>query len=203
MKNPIIPVFAGLLGLFTLWFSVESEYPKDFVGNVLPELIGLCLEGIFFVGIFSWMQEKKERTEKTELKRSLAGAIGFLCQIINGCLQSDQQIRLSGSDNWTRQARSNGRRLNDLRDRLKDQELEVSEEGISAIQELLRSRLSTLDSLLSVSAQLSHSHLSAYTMILTEAHKISKHHYYGDREELRRSFSNLLRLLTSFINEPV
>lgn len=51
MKNPIIPVFAGLLGLFTLWFSIENEYPRDFVGNVLPELIGLCLDGIFFVGL--------------------------------------------------------------------------------------------------------------------------------------------------------
>jgi hypothetical protein len=203
MKNPVIPVFAGLLGLFTLWFSVSSEYPKDFVGNVLPELIGLCLEGIFFVGIFSWMQENKERAARTELKKSLAGAVGFLCQIINGCLAADQQIQLSGSDNWTRQTRSNGRRLNELREKLNKDELEVSEEGISAIQQLLQSRLSTLDSLLAVSAQLSHSHLSAYTMILTEAHKIAEHHYYGDRDELRRSFSNLLRLLRSFINEPV
>jgi hypothetical protein len=90
-----------------------------------------------------------------------------------------------------------------LREKLNKDDLDVSEEAISAIQELLHSRLSTLDSLLAVSAQLSHSHLSAYTMILTEAHKIAKHHYYGDREELQRSFSNLLRLLTSFINEPV
>jgi hypothetical protein len=203
MKNPIIPIFAGLLGLFTLWFSISAVYPEDFVGNVLPELIGLCLEGIFFVGIFSWMQENKERKERTELKKSLAGAIGFLCQIINGCLATDLQIHLTGNDNWTRQSRTNGRRLKELRERLNKDELEVSEEGISAIQELLNSRLSTLDSLLAVSAQLSHSHLSAYTMILTEAHKLAKHHYYGDRVELKRSFSSLLRLLTSFINEPV
>ena len=50
MKNPIIPVFAGLLGFFFIWFVFASG-PQDFEGNLLPELIGFCLEGFFLVGL--------------------------------------------------------------------------------------------------------------------------------------------------------
>lgn len=201
LKNPIIPVFAFLLGLFVIWFGIESRQ-GDFVGNMVPELIGFCLEGIFFVGIFTWLQERKDRERKSEIKQSLAGAMGFACQIINGCLDEKDQIKLPGNDNWTRQARTNGRHLKDLLERLTRGPLEVPAEQIQAIQQLLLTRISTLDSLLSVSAQLSHSHLSAYNMILTEIHKISKHHYY-DSSELKVSFTNLLRLLVSFNNEAI
>ena len=201
LKNPVIPLFAFLLGLFAIWFGIESRQ-GDFVGNMVPELIGFCLEGIFFVGIFTWLQERKDRERKTDIKQSLAGAMGFACQVINSCLDEKDQIQLPGNDNWTRQARTNGRHLKDLLGRLTSRQLEVSVEQIQAIQQLLLTRISTLDSLLSVSAQLSHSHLSAYNMILTEIHKISKHHYY-DSSELKSSFTNLLRLLVSFNNEAI
>ncbi|MBS05378.1 MAG: hypothetical protein CMQ24_22130, partial [Gammaproteobacteria bacterium] len=74
LRNPIIPAFAGLLGLLLFWFSVESG-PDDIVGSLVPELIGFCLEGIFFIGIFSWLQQNKDDDRKRELKQSLAGAI--------------------------------------------------------------------------------------------------------------------------------
>ena len=49
MKNPIVPIFAVLLAVFVLWFGFSSG-PYDFEGNLLPELIGFCLEGIFSSG---------------------------------------------------------------------------------------------------------------------------------------------------------
>lgn len=149
------------------------------------------------------MQERKDKDRKQELRQSLAGAVGFFCQIINGCLPQGDQVKLTGSDNWSRQARKNGRGLIDLEKKLQTKELTIKDDQVKAIQQLLSTRLSTLDSLLSVSAQLSHSHLSAYNMILTEIHKIATHHYFGDGQELKRSFSSLLRLLISFNNEEI
>ena len=70
------------------------------------------------------------------------------------------------------------------------------------MQQLLRARLSTLDSLLSVSAELSHSHLSAYTLILNEIHRLTEHQYF-DAVELKTSFADLMRLLVSFNTEPL
>ena len=104
LRNPIIPAFAGLLGLLLFWFSVESG-PDDIVGSLVPELIGFCLEGIFFIGIFSWLQQKKDDDRKRELKQSLAGAIGFTRRLINSSLPPDQRVALASQDSWTRQAR--------------------------------------------------------------------------------------------------
>lgn len=200
-KNPIVPVFAFLLGLFSLVFAFKSP-DGAFVGNMLPELIGFCLEGIFFIGIFTWIQERKDRERKKELKQSLAGAIGFICPIINSTLPEDKQIKLLSNDNWTRQTRKNGKSLKALLGSLNNNDIDVSNEQIQAIQQLLLTRLSTLDSLLSIAAELSHSHLSAYNMILTEIHKVAEHHYF-ESAQLKSSFLSLLRLLVSFNNEPL
>ena len=200
-KNPIVPVFAFLLGLFSLWFAFASP-EGAFVGNMLPELIGFCLEGIFFIGIFTWIQERKDIERKKELKQSLAGAIGFICPIINSTLPEDKQIKLLSSDNWTRQTRKNGKSLKALLGSLNSNDIDVTSDQIQAIQQLLSTRLSTLDSLLSIAAELSHSHLSAYNMILTEIHKVAEHHYF-ESAQLKSSFLSLLRLLVSFNNEPL
>ena len=201
LKNPIVPVFALLLGLLSFWFAAASR-EGDFVGSMLPELIGFCLEGIFFIGIITWIQERKDKERKIQLKQSLAGAIGFICPIINGSLPENRQIKLLSNDNWTRQTRTNGKSLKELLVNLSKSDIEVSTEQIQAIQQLLATRLSTLDSLLAVSAELSHAHLSAYNMILIEIHKIAKHQYF-ESAELQSSFLSLMRLLTSFNNEPV
>ena len=201
LKNPIVPIFAFLLGIFSFWFAIAGS-DGAFVGNMLPELIGFCLEGIFFIGIFTWIQERKDKERKIELKQSLAGAIGFLCPIINSTLAKDKQIKLMSHDNWTRQTRKNGKSLKELLGSLSNNEIAVSVDQTQAIQQLLSTRLSTLDSLLSVAAELSHSHLSAYNMILTEIHKVAEHGYF-ESNELRTSFLSLLRLLISFNNEPI
>ncbi|MBL4682021.1 MAG: hypothetical protein JKY88_15030 [Pseudomonadales bacterium] len=200
-KNPIVPVFALLLGLFTIWYGIVSRQGA-FVDNMLPELIGFCLEGIFFIGIFTWMQERKDKERKEQLKQSLAGAIGFICPIINGSLPTEYQTKLRESDNWTRQTRKNGTSLKALLRNVNANDIEITTTQIQAIQQLLATRLSTLDSLLSVAAELSHAHLSAYNMILTEIHKIAEHQYF-ESKELRISFKNLLKLLVSFNNEPI
>ena len=201
LKNPAIPIFAGLGGILAFWFGMTSTQ-DDFVGNMLPELIGFCLEGMFFIGIFTWLQERKEKERKQQLKQSLAGSVGFLCQLINSTLTTEQQVRLAPSENWARQARTNGDALARLLKALNTGALDVPPGEIQAIQQLLMTRLSTLDSLLSVSAELSHAHLSAYNMILTEIHKIAKHQYFTG-EELKQSFISLMRLLISFNNEAL
>lgn len=198
LKNPIVPVFVLLLGLFAIWYGVESRQGA-FVDNMLPELIGFCLEGIFFIGIFTWIQERKDRERKNQLKRSLAGAIGFICQVINSSLADADQIKLAKGDNWSKQTRHNGSSLKFLLKSVTGHDIDVTAAQIQAIQQLLATRLSTLDSLLSVAAELSHAHLSAYNMILTEIHKIAKHPYF-EFAELKTSFQ---KLLISFNNEPI
>ena len=45
------------------------------VADLVPELIGFCLEGFFLVGLFSLIQRRLERDRKDELRQSLRGAL--------------------------------------------------------------------------------------------------------------------------------
>jgi hypothetical protein len=130
-----------LLGLLVIWFGLEST-TDDVIGALVPELIGFSLEGIFFIGILTWLQEKRERKKRIELKQSLAGALRFLCQLINGSLPPGNQITLASGDNWTRQARSGGRQLARLLALLPQQKLDIAEAQVKAIQQLLATRRS-------------------------------------------------------------
>lgn len=64
---------AGVLG-FGFYFSLPGmEGP--FHDNMVPELIGFCLEGFFMVGLLSLLQTSRERAYRRELWLSLRGAL--------------------------------------------------------------------------------------------------------------------------------
>jgi len=75
-------VFFGLAGtgLFA-WFMMPG-YEGPFHENMIPELIGFCLEGFFLVGLLTLMQQSRERAYRRELWLSLRGALrGFLSKL--------------------------------------------------------------------------------------------------------------------------
>jgi hypothetical protein len=75
-------VFFGLAGtgLFA-WFLMPG-YEGPFHENMVPELIGFCLEGFFLVGLLTLMQQSRERAYRRELWLSLRGALrGFLSKL--------------------------------------------------------------------------------------------------------------------------
>jgi len=70
---PLILFGAG--GFFLLFYFFEIAAEGAFENNLLPELIGFCLEGFFLVGLFSLLQLRLERERKNELRLSLRGAL--------------------------------------------------------------------------------------------------------------------------------
>jgi len=58
-----------------LFYVFEIAAEGAFENNLLPELIGFCLEGFFLVGLFSLLQLRLERERKNELRLSLRGAL--------------------------------------------------------------------------------------------------------------------------------
>ncbi len=67
----------ALLAYFLLWPSASA-----FHENLVPELIGFCLEGFFLVGVLTLMQKSRERAYRKELWLSLRGALrGFLSKL--------------------------------------------------------------------------------------------------------------------------
>lgn len=65
----------GLTGIFLLIEFLRNTGEGAVRDNLLPELIGFCLEGFFLVGLFSLIQRRLERDRKHELRQSLRGAL--------------------------------------------------------------------------------------------------------------------------------
>ncbi|PLW69620.1 hypothetical protein C0039_06315 [Pseudohalioglobus lutimaris] len=68
-------VLFGLGGIFLFAQLMRHGAPGTFEDNLIPELIGFCLEGFFLVGIFSLIQLRLARERKNELRLSLRGAL--------------------------------------------------------------------------------------------------------------------------------
>jgi hypothetical protein len=65
----------GLGGTYFLVSFMAASNVGAFQANLVPELIGFCLEGFFLVGLFSLIQRRQERDRKDELRQSLRGAL--------------------------------------------------------------------------------------------------------------------------------
>ncbi len=95
----------GLTAFFLFQFFMAQNAPNAFRDNIVPELIGFCLEGFFWIGLLSYFQKSREMQRKNELWLSLRGSlrsflsyldIGFLGQhaepMPSIALEKDPQI---------------------------------------------------------------------------------------------------------------
>lgn len=78
---PMVVFGATGLALLAYFFWMPGER-GPFQDNMVPELIGFCLEGFFLVGLLTMMQKARERAYRKELWLSLRGALrGFLSKL--------------------------------------------------------------------------------------------------------------------------
>ncbi len=65
----------GLAGIYLVSYFLRTTTEGAVQENLVPELIGFCLEGFFLVGLFSLIQRRLEHDRKHELRQSLRGAL--------------------------------------------------------------------------------------------------------------------------------
>jgi hypothetical protein len=65
----------GLSGIGLFWYFMRADGAGPVHDNLLPELIGFCLEGFFLVGLLSLIQNSRERARRKELWLSLRGSL--------------------------------------------------------------------------------------------------------------------------------
>lgn len=72
----------GTLGVALFaWFMLAGR-DDPFHENLLPELIGFCLEGFVLVGLLTYLQKSRERANRMEQWLSLRGVLrGFLSKL--------------------------------------------------------------------------------------------------------------------------
>lgn len=65
----------GLSGVALTVYFMSANLTGPFHDNMVPELIGFCIEGFFLVGLLSLIQESRERARRKELWLSLRGSL--------------------------------------------------------------------------------------------------------------------------------
>ncbi len=93
---PMLVFGSAGLGLLAYFFWAPEAGP--FHDNMVPELIGFCLEGFFLVGLLTMMQKSRERAHQKELWLSVRGALrGFLSKLDIALLPPHAEPALTAS----------------------------------------------------------------------------------------------------------
>ena len=135
--------------------------------NLLPELIGFCLEGFFLVGLFSLIQMRLARERKHELRQSLRGALREILSHLDIALLEDNAEPAS-----TQSLDLDPKYVSAIKVKLLNGELDL--ESMLNIKEAAGRNFSTMHDLIPVAAQLSADHMRWWLAIAESVRRLSE-----------------------------
>ncbi|MFT5163076.1 MAG: hypothetical protein ACI9FJ_001658 [Alteromonadaceae bacterium] len=180
--------------LIVLLFVMMSQSDASFVDNMVPELIGFCLEGIFFIGLFSLWQRRKETGQKQQLSRSLRGFLGIFLQEMNSGIicpsftPIEDPSELDHSCSGIKKLACN---INNCG---------MNNSVIKSLHKLSNDELSSLENLLPVAAQLSAAHMTCWNTILGHVKILAKS---NDKEDVHLTLIQLLEAIEHFDRQVI
>ncbi|MEM9305490.1 MAG: hypothetical protein AAGE01_25500 [Pseudomonadota bacterium] len=178
----------GIAGISLYFFFIEASGEAAFRENLLPELIGFCLEGFFLVGLLSFIQQVREHDRRHELWLSLRGSLReFLSHLDIAFLKAEAEP-LSSKD-----LESQPRVVEQLMLAMKETELDL--DSMVALKRVGLAGLPLAHDLIPVAAQLSAGHMRWWIAIVDSMKKLSE---ASDRAEVEQSVYTLLLNLTEF-----
>lgn len=158
----------GIGGLYLLVLFLEPGNDGRIFDNLVPELIGFCLEGFFLIGLFSLIQRRRERERRAELRQSLRGALRELLSYLDiGLLEEHSEPAES------RALEEDPKMVATLIIKLAERPLDLN--AMAKLKEVAARNLVTVHDLIPVAAQLSANHMRWWLAItdsvrhLTEA----------------------------------
>ncbi|WP_439100626.1 hypothetical protein [Congregibacter sp.] len=183
---PLAVFGVGGIGLYLLFLSQANE--NAFQENLLPELIGFCLEGFFLVGLFTFIQQLRDYYRRRELWMSLRSALrDFLSHLDLAFLAPDAEPASTSA------LESEPLLVSRLTSLLGDAEL-----GIDTLINLKKAAICTLPlarDLINIAAQLSTRHMRCWIAIVTAIDQLS---VANTREQAERPLHELLMRLAEF-----
>jgi len=160
-------ILFGVGGLYFLYAFLEASNEGAFQTNLLPELIGFCLEGFFLVGLFSLIQRRLERERKNELRQSLRGALREILSHLDIALLEEYAEPAS-----TQSLDLDPKRVKLLFAKLHNSELDL--QSMRNIKEAAARNVSTMHDLIPVAAQLSANHMRWWLAISESVRRLSE-----------------------------
>ena len=157
----------GLGGVWLLSVFLQPGNDGPIYDNLVPELIGFCLEGFFLIGLFSLIQRRKERERREELRHSLRGALRELLSYLDiGLLEEHAEPADS------RSLEEDPKLVATLIMKLADNPLEL--DAMARLKAVAERNLTTIHDLIPVAAQLSANHMRWWLAITDNVRHLSE-----------------------------
>jgi hypothetical protein len=160
-------ILFGLGGVYLLLMFLQPGNEGRVFDNLVPELIGFCLEGFFLIGLFSLIQRRRERERKEELLLSLRGALRDIISHIDiGLLGETAEPATS------RALEEDPKMIATLIMKLADNPLEL--DAMARLKSVAQHNLTTIHDLIPVAAQLSAEHIRWWLAITDSVRHIAE-----------------------------
>lgn len=167
-------------GLWVYLVAFESQGP--FHDNLVPELIGICIEGFLLVGLLTLVQRSREAARRHDLWLSLRGSFrGLLSNLDVAFLEPDADPA-SSSDLET-----NPKIIDNLLNQLSAKHPDI--DGLVALKREAAETVSLTRDLVAVAAQLSASHMNWWIAIVDSIRRLSE---ARDREQAEIAIHEML-----------
>lgn len=178
----------GIAGFYFLYLFLKTSGEAAFETNLVPELIGFCLEGFFLVGLFSLIQRRIERDRKSELRQSLRGALREILSHLDIALLEENAEPAD-----TQVLDIDPKLVKVLFVKLHKSKLDVN--SMFNIKEAAGRKINTMHDLIPVAAQLSANHMRWWLAIADSVRRLSE---AKDRAEINFASQAFLKNLGEF-----
>ena len=164
----LAPLFLfGLGGIYFLILFLQPGHEGPVYQNLVPELIGFCLEGFFLIGILSMIQARREKERKVELRLSLRGALRDILSHLDIALLGETS-EPAGSASLEQDSRL----VATLIMKLADSQMDV--DAMARLKLVAGRNLTTVHDLIPVAAQLSAKHMRWWLAITDSVRQLSE-----------------------------
>ncbi|MCE9841354.1 hypothetical protein LZ636_16915 [Proteus terrae] len=151
--------FLTLLFILCLLFAYVGNENNYFIGNIIPELIGVCIELFIFMLIFDQWRLRESKNNKIKVERRLREfLIFFLDKACDGLSENLKVGRFYGSD-YT----ENQKMLDNFIQHIEQQGL--NENVILQVKKYCDNQKDVFNNLISVSAELENEHFKSWARI--------------------------------------
>ena len=178
----------GVSGIGFYFYFMYVPHSGPFHDNLVPELIGFCLEGFFLVGLLTLIQASRERARKKELWLSLRGVLrGILSHVDIAFLPPNAE------PTETKMLEEDKKIVGHFM-----KELEAHRLNLRSMTSLKRESIDSLSmarDMIPVAAQLSAEHMRWWIAIVDSIRKLSKSH---SREAVEQNLYLVLENINEF-----
>lgn len=157
----------GLCGIYLVILFLQTGQEGSVYENLLPELIGFCLEGFFVIGILSMIQARREKERKLDLRLSLRGALRDILSHLDIALLSET-AEPAGSG----ALEEDPGLVANLIMKLADGHMDV--DAMARLKHVAKRNLTTIHDLIPVAAQLSADHMRWWLAITDSVRQLSE-----------------------------